>query len=651
MPPALRTQLRDTSNRNQSLQDILKTCKESVRVLQVIATPAGEVHNTALVTLLKNGKKRTHQYNRLDLAVILQGVVIEARSTDAAIKELNTLRRCDFTADDVEVVGSYLQAKSDSLGYFGKHALDGSAPAGDNGGGLNYATCSIATDTIKISPDLYYGAPVVLDGDDEESLVDRVTWRVMINGVLYPNIIGLENRTYLEDWLVERFPDYFEASYVDEDEDNGTPPYVFIRKKNAGCVNIRLVPSQNPIPLMEKHLLGAIEDISNNPSWKVNADGSVEFSLAVGTNHDQNSDLDAPDDDTPVYVPPSLISAYPQVKPFPQTEDEYWVIRNRYYNNLNPINPFTDPRVRNVGAQSGNQRWTYSNINPAEWYMHGFTLDKDWVEDIIANYTQDVYVGDLVVKGTTRLTVGALQQMISNSDLVLIDNRYYYVFIEQVSSPIVVNNLVRAHIDPDNDEVGEVSQRISISFAVVVPLPGDPGYEGTIDGDNGPIQLESFDFAIIRYIWTDTGGRDLDTRTYLMEPSRKSMTVGWRRNNLDGDYLHWNGDNTGSGVEAILLNTVALQRDFPTFPMFRVSCNAFWYSSVSSGNFQVQFEMYKGGTMEPVGYDFKNVGGQKTQTLTVPVNTNLQISNDIDGTPVVVLEFNPETMAGNLIKL
>lgn len=658
MPPALRTQLRETSNRNQSLQDILKTCKESVRVVRVMENP-DLLHNTALVTILKNGKKRIHQYNRLDLAVILNGISIQAREINAVIHELNTKRSCDFTEDDVEIVGSHLVAKVDSLGYIGKHPLDGVSTGGGSPGS-NTEMCAIATGTVGISPDLYYGH-VLNNGtsDTPPVFIDEVSWQVEINGILHPTIIQAspeseENNVYFEEWVKERYPRHFDSIYVGSEDEGNTlgTSYLKIIKKTPGCASFKLIPSENPLPLFEKHLLGGITDPFNNPSFNIDSNGIITFSLVGPGEPDENSDdLDyVPEEPTPELPPITLDQS---MLPFPQTISEWNTLSAYFGFDSRIINPFTDTRVRNVGAQTSQQRWTYSNMQQGEKFISGVSFDKAWVENAIANYPSHYSLGEMdVTNHSATLTVENLSGLISANQLVLVGDRYYFHLVNTIEGPQVAVSTATYYPDPEESVYGTVYQRIAVSFAIVVPEQGDPGYEGEINpDDNTPVQLENFDFAIIRYIWTAGGGTDLDTRTYLMNPSRKEQTVGWSRAQSDGSYLRWGGDNTGSGVEAILLDVARLAADFPAIDTFKISLNAYWFSSVLSGNLNVQFEMYKGGTMSQSGYDWINSGGQRTQTLTVACNTMQKQSDDIDGTPLVTLEYNPLTMVGNLIKL
>lgn len=120
MLPSLRKKLKSMSSRNQSLQDILSSSGSSEKVLK-IEPHVGGIHNTKLILESPGGKQRVQFYNRLDLAVILNGIEIEAATIQDIIDELN-LHGYDFTEDDLELVDRVLTAKPTSLGYVG--ALD-----------------------------------------------------------------------------------------------------------------------------------------------------------------------------------------------------------------------------------------------------------------------------------------------------------------------------------------------------------------------------------------------------------------------------------------------------------------------------------------------------------------------------------------------
>ncbi len=167
--------------------------------------------------------------------------------------------------------------------------------------------------------------------------------------------------------------------------------------------------------------------------------------------------------------------------------------------------------------------------------------------------------------------------------------------------------------------------------------------------DNKPTNetpLQEFDFAVIRYIWDSNGGEDLDTRTRVITPARNT-DVGWGRASTDGEYLHWNGDNTGSGVESVLLNLNALTNDYAD-QVFQIALRSYWFRTKVSGDFKIQFESYKGGTMQPSGFDFINTGGELVQSITLNTNVQMQNNSNVDGEDVAILTYNRVAKVGRL---
>lgn len=163
-------------------------------------------------------------------------------------------------------------------------------------------------------------------------------------------------------------------------------------------------------------------------------------------------------------------------------------------------------------------------------------------------------------------------------------------------------------------------------------------------------EVQDFDYAVIKYKWTNQGGIDLDTRTYISTPNRSSVgVIGWGRLANDADYLYWNDDNTGSGVEGILVNIVNLKRDFPAQEEFIISLGAFWYNTKSSGDLSIEVNTYKGGVMSKSGYDWQNTGGTLVQNLNFNTNSSLQTQTSSTlGTPLGYLSYNTETNLGKL---
>lgn len=162
--------------------------------------------------------------------------------------------------------------------------------------------------------------------------------------------------------------------------------------------------------------------------------------------------------------------------------------------------------------------------------------------------------------------------------------------------------------------------------------------------------VSEFDYAVVRYKWKNTGGKDLDTRTYVASPDRSSNKVGWNRLAQDEGYLIWNGDNRESGVETVLLDIKKLSEDFPSHSIFTIDMCAFWYSNRASGDLEIEFSTYKGGTMKKSGYDFVNTGGVSVQNLLVQTNT-ANTDTKSDGDRLAVLNFDTIKKSGSLKKL
>lgn len=162
-------------------------------------------------------------------------------------------------------------------------------------------------------------------------------------------------------------------------------------------------------------------------------------------------------------------------------------------------------------------------------------------------------------------------------------------------------------------------------------------------------QVKDFDFAVLRYKWTDQGGKDLDIRSYLERPDRHTQVVGWNKLPTDNGYLVWNGDNQANGVESVLVDIKKIATDYPGYVDISVMLRAFWYSSVSSGDLVIEFVSYKGGEMTQSGFDWVNTGGSEVDIKELLVNTKESKSND-NGEHLATLSFNLSAKSGFLSK-
>jgi hypothetical protein len=159
-----------------------------------------------------------------------------------------------------------------------------------------------------------------------------------------------------------------------------------------------------------------------------------------------------------------------------------------------------------------------------------------------------------------------------------------------------------------------------------------------------------FDFAVIRYIWTVGSGTDLDTRTAFLDldPEYDLIDVGWSRADVIGPnspyYLQWGGDNQDPvGQEAVLVDFDRMKEDYPSALEVSIRMRAFWFTSRDSGRITVQFETFVGGTMEQVGTDFVNVGGERIQTLEYSASPTATDNTDLDGDEIGTLTYDFDT--------
>ena len=73
---------------------------------------------------------------------------------------------------------------------------------------------------------------------------------------------------------------------------------------------------------------------------------------------------------------------------------------------------------------------------------------------------------------------------------------------------------------------------------------------------------------------------------------------------------------------------------------YEVMLRSFWFSSKVTGDFKVQFESFKGGTMTKNGYDFINSGGISVQTVTIDCHTDTVSGSNIAGDLVATLTYD-----------
>lgn len=147
---------------------------------------------------------------------------------------------------------------------------------------------------------------------------------------------------------------------------------------------------------------------------------------------------------------------------------------------------------------------------------------------------------------------------------------------------------------------------------------------GTITAhvDSGTVVFDA-DYLVLTYNFTD--GMDLDTRSRVVTPDIGQHAVadclGWgvryswpstggSPTTVPPDALiDFGGDNTGTGLESILVDISKIKATYPTDDVIVVDCRAFWYNTVGVNPVTLKAVFYKGGAI---------VKGSPTFTYTNP---------------------------------
>lgn len=153
------------------------------------------------------------------------------------------------------------------------------------------------------------------------------------------------------------------------------------------------------------------------------------------------------------------------------------------------------------------------------------------------------------------------------------------------------------------------------------------------------------DFYVIEYGFAT--GRDLDTRTFLQDPDTKQFLgpVGWCKYNeipITGGGIYpvvWGGDNTGTGVEAVLFDRPAYKQLYPTSKTAVLSLNGNWYGT-KGNSVVIGVQGFLGGEMVQDGYTWTNETARKKWDKYVKHTSTSVYSNQaacVDGDFIIYL--------------
>lgn len=113
-----------------------------------------------------------------------------------------------------------------------------------------------------------------------------------------------------------------------------------------------------------------------------------------------------------------------------------------------------------------------------------------------------------------------------------------------------------------------------------------------------------FNSIQLRFIWTDSNGRDFDTGTNITNaPSIPSEIVGWSwgsSENRTQPFLYWGGDNTLSGAECVMVDIKSIQDVYTNDPSLTMPEQLI----VQQGGVIVKAYQMKGSDMGVTGQSF-----------------------------------------------
>ena len=251
------------------------------------------------------------------------------------------------------------------------------------------------TPLLNINPDLQY--------NNHE--VERINWKIEINGTLYPDIFS-SNGTYFDEWLNQnRNTTGIDCVWIGSNDselpssfDKGLNIFNYTNTKKL----VRLIPDK---PIIENRMT-----FTKNPSVKIENNGTISFWLE-GLLEDE------------------LIVS--DVRVFPLNEQEFTDVLG---SSPTLINPFTDPNGTLVVQGDDSLELDYTNLTVGNTIKIGFSLDKKQVDDLIASDEGDekiVITNTLSANGSTPIVnnvpLGALRMLINQGNVEIHNGRYYLI--------------------------------------------------------------------------------------------------------------------------------------------------------------------------------------------------------------------------------
>jgi len=170
-----------------------------------------------------------------------------------------------------------------------------------------------------------------------------------------------------------------------------------------------------------------------------------------------------------------------------------------------------------------------------------------------------------------------------------------------------------------------------------VRLVGPGGLNKSITNDGGNEETNGVvwadaDYLIYRFYFTKNDGEDLDIAAEITSPVRyragycrgkfSSQDMPIRGAAPSGNFAMWSGDNTGVGLESIIINVKKIKQTHPSSQDIVMNFYAGWFRRYVSGNMAIKAEAYRGEMINDPADRFNWIpapGAQKVGEATFPI--------------------------------
>jgi len=227
--------------------------------------------------------------------------------------------------------------------------------------------------------------------------------------------------------------------------------------------------------------------------------------------------------------------------------------------------------------------------------------------------------GSIIVSGSSSVSIN--QNSVSSSGLV----GGYTLIVKNITDNTIVYN------NTNNLTISSYTVVNSASFIATASKT----YEITASAYDASFNYDA-DYIVGTYTFVD--GQDLDTRTRIVTPNVgqnfAGSYLGWAQYNywptssdapIEGapltssnrPYLIWGDDNTGTGLESVLIDVKRFKEVYPSEGNILVDFRSFWYSTTGSSPVVLDITAYSGSYMiyHGIPYGFTYAGTNPSYSI------------------------------------